>query len=63
MIPLRMSTEICQLGEGYSLCAWECRSFPTNTLNIFQLETLDDVFFSVLALRKYLTSQDQCPGS
>ena len=25
-IPLCMSTEICRLGEGHSLCPWECRS-------------------------------------
>ena len=25
LIPLRMNTEICQLGEGHSLCPWECR--------------------------------------
>ena len=35
-IPLRTSIEICRLGEGHSLCPWECRlsvgkPFPAKT--------------------------------
>ena len=43
-IPLRMNTELCRLGEGHSLCQWECRlsvgkPFPRTPRKCCQLET------------------------
>ena len=43
-IPLRTSIEICRLGEGHSLCPWECRlfvgkPFPRRPRKCCQLET------------------------
>ena len=42
--PLRTSIEICRLGEGHSLCPWECRlsvgkPFPRRPRKCCQLET------------------------
>ena len=49
-IPLRMSTEICRLGEGHKLCSLECRLsvgkyFPRRPRKCCRLETLACYWF------------------